>query len=109
MCCTCDALRAIEAAHSGQTVVFGWSDVPTVALEVEIEGTEPEGPANFRLRSDKKWTDWFDTKDLAGTFLRLGTDVKWRYVNPTIQDWLTAKTEFTEAVERCVVGVTGGG
>ena len=104
MCCTCDAIRVIEAAQTGKTVTFEWSDVPMVFLEVEAKGTEPEGPATFRLRADKKWTDWFDTKDLAGTMLRLGTDVKWQWVNPVIQDWLTGKTQFTEAVQRRVLG-----
>lgn len=36
----------------------------------------------------------FDTADLAGTMMRLGTDVKWPFVNKEVRAWLTGVGDF---------------
>lgn len=96
MCCTCDANRLIDAHRKGQTVTFAWRDAPGIYLEAEAEGDKPEGaPAKIRLRKqDGEWSPWFDTADLANTMLRLGTDVKWRWVNEDMRAWLTGTGAF---------------
>lgn len=93
MCCTCDADRLIDAHRKGQTVTFTWNDAPEVSLEVEAVGERAENaPARVRLRKqDGEWSAWFDTNDLAGTMLRLGTDVKWRFVNEDMRAWLCGR------------------
>lgn len=91
MCCTCDADRLIDAHLRGQTVTFTWADAPEVTLEVEAVGGKAENaPAKVRLRKQgNEWSAWLDTRDLAGTMSRLGTDVKWRWVDDDVRAWLT--------------------
>lgn len=96
MCCTCDADRLIDAHRKGESVTFTWEDAPEVGLEVEAVGYKSENaPAKVRLRKQGgEWSPWFDTADLAGTMLRLGTDVKWRWVNEDMRAWLTGTGAF---------------
>jgi hypothetical protein len=96
MCCTCDPNLLIEAHRKGTPVTFLWKETPDVALEAEAEGKEAEfSPARIRLRKPgQEWSRWFYTKDLAATMLRIGTDVKWKYVPAPVQDWLTGSGDF---------------
>ena len=82
MCCTCDASRLIDAHRRGESVTFSWKDAPNIVLEAEAVGEQAEmAPAKIRIRkTGSEWSEWIDTSDLAGTMLRLGTDVKWRWV-----------------------------
>jgi hypothetical protein len=98
MCCTCDAAQLIDARRKGKSVTFTWEDAPDVFLEVEAEGDRPESaPAKVRVRKQGgEWSVWFDTHDLAGTMLRLGTDVKWRWVDEDVRAWLTGDGVFPE-------------
>ena len=102
MCCTCDANRLIDAHRKGETVTFRWKDAPEVSLEVEAVGEHAESaPAKVRVRKpDDEWSAWFDTADLAATMLRLGTDVKWRFVNEDMRAWLAAGGAFPQHVLR---------
>lgn len=104
MCCTCDANRLVEAASMRKTVVFTWEDTSGVSLKVEVKGKEPEGPAQVRLRTKGIWQPWFSTKDLAGTMMAIGTDVKWEYVSPVIQNWLTGRTEYNDGARQRLHG-----
>jgi hypothetical protein len=97
MCCTCDANRLIDAHRRGESVNFAWKDAPNgISLEVEAVGEQAEtAPAKVRMRkTGGEWSAWFDTSDLAGTMLRLGTDVKWRWVPTPVREWLTGAGEF---------------
>lgn len=96
MCCTCDADWLIDAHRNGKTLTFTWEDAPEVSLEVEAIGERAENtPAKVRLRKQGgEWSAWFDTADLAGTLSRLGTDVKWKWVDESVRAWLTGAGVF---------------
>ena len=96
MCCTCDANRLIDAHRKGESVVFTWADAPEVSLEVEAVGDKAESaPARVRLRRrGGEWSPWFYTNDLAATMMRVGTDVKWRWVGESVRAWLTGSGVF---------------
>jgi hypothetical protein len=99
MCSVCCAGEALAGPRT-----FTWRDGPDGGgLEVEARGTHPELPATFRFRrrtdnDDAPWSPWLTTPDLAGAMMRLGVDVRWKYVHATVRAYVEGKKSIITAL-----------
>ena len=90
----CEVCCASKALDSQGPVEFRWSDAGEgLGLLVQARGERAEfSPAQYRLKrasdADDLWSEWFHTEDLAGTMMRLGLSVKWRFVRDEVRQWL---------------------
>lgn len=56
-----------------------------------VDGDQAEfSPVTFKIHrlGDEEWYGPYLSNDLAGICSRLGVDVKWKYVDIVVKDWL---------------------
>jgi hypothetical protein len=100
MCCSCDASCALDQTQRGTHARFAHERGQPLLVEAEGEG--PEGkPVRYRFKrqNDEQWTGWLDTNDLAGSLELLGTDVRFQYVKPVVQDYLEENATLEDVLK----------
>jgi hypothetical protein len=102
MCDVCCASAVIDAAQKGKSHTFKWSDNKKFKLVVAADAAylgfgDPEGRNRFRFKAvGGHWSKWIETKDLAGSMLRLGVDVRWPWVRPEVKEWLAGERDIQD-------------
>ena len=92
MCDVCAADQALAETVSTRRgyAVFDWVET-TARADVRAEGKGPEfKPCRYMVRRPgEPWpAQWTETKDLAGSMMHWGFDVKWPYVPKPVRLYL---------------------
>lgn len=122
MCNACIATYAIDATAKGEFYVHTWVTIPTPdgvpiinehhGLSADVEpayGTkriyvqaegEPEGTGRVRFRreDDADWTEWINTRDVAGTLGCLGLDIRIDACPGKIVLWALGRVTTEQAI-----------
>jgi hypothetical protein len=92
VCCADQALTETKSTRRGYAV-FDWDETDT-RVDVRAEGKGPEfKPCRYQVRRPgEPWpAEWTETKDLAGSMMHWGFDVKWQYVPLAVRNYLMGR------------------